>query len=321
MARYILCLILLALVACRQQDKAFTVIRGENIHVQGDKVYLTTGERNALVLDSAKVVGGTFRIVIPHEALHFRACLAYRDDVGKFDVFRFLDSDSADSARHDRYHSDYLAIEAGVISIAGLTDFGGGQRYAFLKGHQENSLLFNPGFRIFNVLEDSLAEDYDKTVQKMDVLMRTDLFSRSMLVLERIWACRYLFSKRDLQAIVSSIDPKLNLSIYTEYLGRYLAQLPDNFDPNETILLDNGKGGKVNIYDRRKALNMLIFSATWSHPSALLLHYLKGEQQAFSHPDLYCVDIGLDEDKSWWESKLINGHEKNWGAIACAEGA
>ena len=282
-----------------------TVIIAENMDIPADKVYLTTMEKRALVLDSAKISDGSFQFNLTEEMDPFKAYIAYRNKEGKLSMvyFKNNDPDSADSFTY----SEFFVVERGKTHLKGKAETNKQFVFASVIGGEENKLLFNPGYESLGNVDHISKERYEESFES--VKKSVENYPFSFLLIEKVYANRGNYKKNDLQYILSKMNAKVIESTYGYNLGIYLKNLPDNYNPFKAFPVLNKENVYVTDYDRKEKLNMLILTATWSHSSNLLLHYMNLEKQNFEIEDLYVVDIGVDDLESWWWQ--IKGSKRN----------
>lgn len=304
--------ILLFSFCSEPEEVGKTVILGKGISIPADKVYLTTMEERAIVLDSAKVSDGSFQFNFADEFDPFKAYIAYRTKEGKVSMvyFKNSDLDSADSFTY----SEFFIVERGTTRLEGKESQNKQYVFASVVNGEENTLIFNPGYEVLGNVDNSSKERYEESVES--IKKSVEDHPNSFLLIERVYADRGNYKKQDLEFILSKIKAKARQSAHAYNLGIYLKNLPDNYDPFKAFPLLNKEGVYVTDYDRKKKLNMLILTATWSHPSNLLLYYMDLEKQNFEIEDLHIVDIGLDEVADWWmEYKIVKGGDFIWDQL------
>ena len=313
--RKIIFLVLLALFfeSCsKPEEVGKTVIIAENLIIPSDKVYLTTMEKSAIVLDSAEVFDGSFRFDFAEEVDPFKACIAYRNLDGKTSMvyFKNNDRDSVDSFTY----SEFFIVEQGTTRLEGRESSDKQHVFASVIDGEENRLIFNSDYKTLGYVDNSDEETYDETLAS--VKKSVGNFPYSYLLMKAVYANRGNYKKQDVEYILNKVKPEIRKSAHGYNLGIYLKKLPDNYNPLEAFPLLNKEGGYVTDYDRRKKLNMLVLTSTWSHPSTLLLYYMDLEKHNFERDDLYIVDIGADEVADWWlEYKVAKGGDFIWDQL------
>ena len=319
---YVSCVFLFLLVtASCVREPELTVVEGRLLQITADKVYLTTMEKHASVIDSAIVNKGNFRFGFDKETTPFRACIAYRNPAGNIEIVRFLPGNKrTEDSRINAKALEFFIVESGktVLEGTGVGQAGGGV-YASVLGGVENSLVFER-LPVFDVDYDGLGvvdltdePTYRKSITVVNNIV--DEYPHSYLLLERIAVNRWMYRKQDIAKILSKFDRNLMESGLGQGLLGYMERLADNYSPTEPITLVDGQGKFVSGYDRKKSLNMMIFSKSYIHDTELFLFYLKQQQGEFQNDNLYIVDIDLNEMHEWWQSKLKDADEKIWDQL------
>lgn len=291
---------------CSELDEiGKTVVLAEDMDIPAKEVYLTTMEEKAVVLDTALVSNGSFRFSFTDEFDPFKACIAYRNEDGGMSMVYFKNDDS-DSASSSTY-SEFFVVERGKTYLQGKGSLNNQHVFASVIDGEENKLIFNPGYEALGKIDNSSKQGYEEGITV--VKKQAEDYPYSFLLMDRVYANRGTYKKQDLEYILSKTEGKVSESANAYNLGVYLKNLSDDYDPLKAFPILNKDGVYVTDYDRKKKLNMLILTATWSHASNLLLYYMNLEKQNFESEDLYIVDIDANEVKDWWWN--VKGSKEN----------
>lgn len=247
------------LIICSKPKKGGkTVVIAEKMVIPADKVYLTTMEERALVLDSAKISDGSFQFNLTEEMDPFKAYIVYRNKEGKLSMV-YLKNNDPDSADSFTY-SEFFIVERGKTHLKGKIETNKKNVFASAIGGEENKLIFNPGYESLGNVDNISKERYEESFES--VKKSVENYPFSFLLMEKLYANRGNYKKNDLQYILSKMNANVIESTYGYNLSIYLKSLPDNYDPFKAFPILNKENVYVTDYDRKKKLNMLILTAT-----------------------------------------------------------
>ena len=297
------------LVCCSEPEApGKTIILGENMDIPADRVFLTNTDEKPRILDTAKVIGGTFTFNLADEYEPFRAYIVYLNSNGRYSMVYFID-DSQNSIPY----SEFFVVEPGLTHILGRDKSGYQSAFASVQSGEENKLIFNPGYWNLGFVDNTSEATYKHTLAR--VKEHINAYPDSYLLLESVYESRGNYFKEDLAAVLASAGKKVSNSVSAINIQSYLDALPDNYNPLQAMPLLNRNNGFVTDYDRKEKLNMLIVTHSWFYPSILLMFYMNRDKEAFDIEDLAIVDIGAEEIEEWWTDKVDQSGDVAWDQL------
>ena len=196
-------------------------------------------------------------------------------------------------------------MEPGVTTLKGdLTKSTG----ITLEGGEQNKFYFkNITLPFIRITEDSISKQAQ--ADRITRLVHED--PDAYWALFALQNFKFRFTNYQLKNIYKEFSDNRKQSEEGKEIERFIADQPKNKDDFPQSKFLTSKDEKINLIDKTKKLNMVVFWASWCGPCRKEIPSLKKLDSTFTNSDLRIVSVSIDEDRLRW-LKAVDEEKMPW---------
>jgi len=302
-------LLLLILPSChsKKEKTADIIIKGNVSGLPDGKLYLVEARKWKTPLDAAECKDGKFefRIQADSSFMPYLAAIHYwkEDDTIRPVRLQFANHVLNESPGLLR---DVFYLEKGTTTISSGQNKNAGLR---IKAGNETELLYR-----YQLNDIGWMGDADTALRKHKLLLLQTAVKEnpgSFFLLQSIADAKELYSKEELQYLLSLFDAKVLSSAAGKKINQYLRLRPDAGMAYPKLWLPGVADTLEPLIDPKAKLNVLVFWASWCGPCIKEIPQLKQLQERFGKSGLRMTSVSIDTNKEAWQEAVLQ-HAMPW---------
>lgn len=283
------------------------IIEGNTTGIPDGKLYLVDARKWKTVIDSANCKNGRFifRINTDSSFVPVAAAIHYwkKDDTIRPIRLQFRNHTLADSLQSLR---DIFFLEKGEIFITGHQ---GASPHLRIEAGKETALLFK-----YQHTDIGWMGYKDTAERNRKMLLLKAAISKnptSFFLLQSIFDAKELYSKSELQQLLSMFNQTTKHSAAGRRFDNYMRLRPDDGAAYPRLSFFSSQGGFRSIIDTAATLNVLVFWASWCRPCLQEIPQLDAVYREFNNKPVRFKSISIDTDKGAWE-RAVQYYRMGW---------
>lgn len=302
-------LLLLLFPSChsKKEKNADIIIEGNVSGLPDGKLYLVEAKKWKTPLDSAECKDGRFefRIQADSSFMPYLAAIHYWKEE---DTIRPVRLQFANHVLNESpgLLRDVFYLEKGTTTISSGQDNNAGIR---IKAGNETELLYR-----YQLNDIGWMGDADTALRKHKLLLLQTAVKEnpgSFFLLQSIADAKELYSKEELQYLLSLFDAKVLSSAAGKKINQYLRLRPDAGMAYPKLWLPGVADTTELLIDTTAKLNVLVFWASWCGPCIKEIPQLKQLQERFGKSGLRMTSVSIDTNKEAWQEAVLQ-HAMPW---------
>lgn len=304
-----ICLLLLLFPSChsKKEKTADIIIEGNVSGLPDGKLYLVEARKWKTPLDSAACKDGKFefRIQADSSFMPYLAAIHYWKEG---DTIRPVRLQFANHVLNESpgLLRDVFYLEKGTTIIRSGQDKNAGLR---IKAGNETELLYR-----YQLNDIGWMGDADTALRKHKLLLLQTAVKEnpgSFFLLQSIADAKELYSKEELQWLLSLFETKVLASAAGKKISNYLRLRPDAGMAYPKLWLPGVADTLEPLIDTTAKLNVLVFWASWCGPCIKEIPQLKQLQERFGKNGLRMTSVSIDTNKEAWQEAVLQ-HAMPW---------
>lgn len=309
---FVLCVIVFSCHS-KKEKTADIIIEGNVSGLPDGKLYLVEAKKWKTPLDSAACKDGKFefRIKADSSFMPYLAAIHYWKEE---DTIRPVRLQFANHVLNESpgLLRDVFYLEKGTTTIRSGQDKNAGLR---IKAGNETELLYRYQLNDIGWMGDAGTALRTHKLLLLQTTVKEN--PGSFFLLQSIADAKELYSKEELQFLLSLFETRVLSSAAGKKISEYLRLRPDAGVAYPKLWLPGVADTTELLIDTAAKLNVLVFWASWCGPCIKEMPQLKQLQETFGKNGLRMTSVSIDTNKEAWQEAVLQ-HAMPWRQLHIA---